>query len=270
MDQEPASRDLSSFNLLRWYLAAGVDELAGSAPLNRFVEQTLPEIKADTPVAAPSLNTPSSRLKNPDQIREEAEAIARSCTTLAELEAAVRAFEGCALKNTATNTVFSDGDPTSRLMFIGDAPGGEEDRHGKPFVGESGQLLDKILAAIGCDRQQVYLTNILFWRPPGNQKPTPQQTMACLPFVKRHIELVRPKLLVFLGGTPASLLMDTTQGITRLRGKWTSYSYGPAAQDSVPAMPTYHPANLLQQPHFKGGAWRDFLEIRARLETLKI
>jgi DNA polymerase len=270
MEQDAVSKDLSSYNLLRWYLAAGVDELAGTAPLNRFDEQSAAEGKAASPLAPAPRNAPAGRLASPGKIREEATAIASACLSLAELEAAVRAFDGSALKATATTTVFSDGDPLSRVMFIGDAPGAEEDRQGRPFVGESGQLLDKMLAAIGRSRQQIYATNILFWRPPGSQKPTPQQSTVFMPFVKRHIELVQPKLLVLLGGTPANLLLDTPEGITRLRGKWTSYTFGPGDHDTVPVLPTYHPLNLLQQPHFKADAWKDFLEIRLRLETLKI
>lgn len=269
MEQEPVSRELSSLGLLRWYLAAGVDELGGTEPVNRFTEPPMPEARPAA-VPAPRPAAPAGRLASPDKVREEAEAIARSCNSLAELEAAVRAFDGCALKHTATTTVFADGDPSSGLMFIGDAPGAEEDRQGKPFVGDSGQLLDKMLAAIGRGRHQAYLTNILFWRPPGNQKPAPQQSQLCLPFVKRHIELARPKLLVLLGGTAAGLLLDTTEGITRLRGKWTSYALSEGADDTIPALATYHPTNLLQQPHFKSDAWRDFLEIQSRSETLKI
>lgn len=210
---------------------------------------------------------PAARLASADQLRGEAEEIARGCQTLAELEAAVRAFNGCALKQTAMNTVFSDGNPASPLMLVGEAPGDEEDRQGKPFVGASGQLLDRMLAAIGRDRTNCYITNILFWRPPGNRKPTPQETTVCLPFVKRHIELAHPQVLVFLGGTSAGVLLDTTQGITRLRGKWTRYKATSNDGWSVPALPTYHPAYLLRQPQLKADAWRDFLDIQAKLEA---
>ena len=269
MQQEPAFQNMDALGLLRWYLAAGVDELAGAAPVNRFAEKAAEPAPTAAAPAGARAAPPPARLKSAENIKEEAEAIAQSCTSLAELEAAVRAFDGCALKHTATHTVFAAGNADSPLMLIGDAPGGEEDRQGKPFVGDAGQLLDKMLAAIGLGRDEVYMANILFWRPPGNQKPSPQQSMACLPFVKRHIALARPKLLVFLGGISAGLLLDTTQGITRLRGKWTSYSGGAGDHEAIPAIATYHPANLLQQPHFKADAWRDLLEIRSRLETLK-
>ncbi|MEX1147907.1 MAG: uracil-DNA glycosylase, partial [Sphingomonadales bacterium] len=150
---------------------------------------------------------------------------------------------------------------------IGEAPGADEDRQGLPFVGVSGQLLDRMLGAIGLDRSKAYIANILPWRPPGNRKPTPQETSICLPFIRRHIALVKPRVLVFLGGTAAATLLDTNQGITRLRGRWSEY------EDlnegfTAPVMPTYHPAYLLRQPALKADAWRDFLEIRAKLKSL--
>lgn len=271
MESEVTPVNPSPLAGLRWYLDAGVNELAGATPVNRFVEPAaVPQPTRNAPppdITSQRTVMPAARLASADQLRGEAEEIARGCNSLAELEAAVRAFNGCALKQTAMNTVFSDGDPASPLMFVGEAPGDEEDRQGRPFVGASGKLLNQMLAAIGRDRTNCYITNILFWRPPGNRKPTPQETAVCLPFVKRHIELVHPQVLVFLGGTSAGVLLDTTQGITRLRGKWTSYKVTSNGGWSVPALPTYHPAYLLRQPQLKADAWRDFLDIQAKLEA---
>ncbi len=265
---------------LRWYLDAGVDEVMGDLPVNRFeeivaTEKAPPAASAPHPASQSANVAPSAtRLTPPDRARFEAEERASACSTLEELKQAIESFDGCILKKTAANTVFSDGNPESGLMFVGEAPGAEEDRQGKPFVGASGQLLDRMLAAIGRDRQSAYIANILPWRPPGNRKPSPQETAICLPFIQQHIKLAKPRVLVFLGGTSASTLLDTSQGITRLRGKWTTYSWAASASTdaaadhnrSVPALPTYHPAYLLRQPQLKGDAWRDFLSIQARLD----
>ena len=197
----------------------------------------------------------------------EAGAAAAAASNLKELRDAIEAFEGCALRFTATNTVFSDGNPQAGLMLIGEAPGGEEDRQGVPFVGQSGQLLDRMLAALGRDRESAYISNILFWRPPGNRNPTAAEIAACLPFVTRHIELVRPKVLMFLGGTAAKTMMDTTTGIMRLRGTWHDHT-SPGLEAPIPAMPTFHPAFLLRQAAQKREAWRDFLAVEAKLREL--
>ena len=191
--------------------------------------------------------------------------LAQHCGTLDELRAAVAAFEECALKKTATNTVFADGNPASRIMFVGEAPGADEDRQGKPFVGVSGQLLDRMLASIGLSRtENFYITNIVFWRPPGNRNPTTNEIAACLPFVERHIELVDPAVLVCLGGPAAKTLLGRAEGITRLRGHWHTYST-PRLARPIDAMAIFHPAYLLRSPAHKREAWRDLQEIRARL-----
>lgn len=248
---------------LRWLIELGADEAIEEAPLNRFIAAAEPTAGR----AVPAQPARPLALQSGGEMVESAVSAARAAATLAELEAAVRAFDGCALKKTAMSTVFADGNPLSGLMFIGEAPGADEDRQGKPFVGVSGQLLNRMLAAIGRDRQTAYITNVLFWRPPGNRKPTPQETLACQPFVRRHIALVKPKLLVFLGGSAASVLLNTNKGITRLRGHWLEYEDGEHGVQ-VPVMPTYHPAYLLRQPALKGDAWRDFLAIAARLREL--
>jgi DNA polymerase len=195
---------------------------------------------------------------------DEARALAMTAATLDELEAAVRSFDGCALKATARTTCFCDGDPSARIMLIGEGPGRDEDIQGKPFVGRAGQLLDRMLAAIGLDRTGVYITNVVYWRPPGNRTPTPDETAICRPFTERQIELVNPKILVLLGGVSAKHLLATGEGIMRLRGRWRTVSVG--GRD-YPAMPTLHPAYLLRQPAQKRLAWADLLEIRAALEA---
>ncbi|WP_372024552.1 uracil-DNA glycosylase [Tistrella mobilis] len=200
---------------------------------------------------------------------EGAAALARShagaAQSLAELEQAIRAFEGCALKATASNTVFADGNPEADLMLVGEAPGAEEDRRGLPFVGQSGRLLDRMLKAIGRDRSSVYITNVLPWRPPGNRTPTPAEIAACLPFALRHIALVRPKLVVAVGGVSAKALLDRPEGITRLRGRSATLDLTGLA-GPLPVFATFHPAYLLRQPAQKRLAWGDWLRIAEILE----
>lgn len=191
---------------------------------------------------------------------------AKAVTDLASLRAALEQFDGCALKKTATNLVFADGNPAASVMLIGEAPGADEDRQGKPFVGVSGQLLDRMMAAIGLDRSTFYITNVCFWRPPGNRKPTEAELAAQLPFVTRHIELVQPKILVLVGGSSAQGLLGMNDGITRLRGRWFDYT-SPLLTAPIPTIPIFHPAYLLRQPGLKREAWRDLLKLRQRLAT---
>ena len=193
-----------------------------------------------------------------------ARALAAAATNVAELEAAVAGFDGCALKATATRLVFADGNRAAKIMMIGEAPGADEDRQGKPFVGVSGQLLDRMLAWIGLDRTTTYITNILFWRPPGNRPPTTAEIAACLPFVERHIELVQPQILVLVGGASAKALLNTQDGIIKLRGKWFEFSR-PGLPRPIPAIATFHPAYLLRTPGQKREAWKDLLAIKRRL-----
>ena len=193
-----------------------------------------------------------------------AEGLAEGCRTVAELRAALQGFEGCALKRTATQLVFADGNPEAEVMLIGEAPGREEDRLGLPFVGESGQLLDRMLAAIGRDRKSVYISNGVFWRPPGNRHPSQEETTIGAPFARRHVALVKPKVLVFLGGGAAQTLLDVSEGITRLRGRWFNY---PGPDGPIPALPAFHPAYLLRQPAHKQAAWQDLLAIKAKTDS---
>ena len=196
---------------------------------------------------------------------EDATARARQAPTLVDLRKALADFDGCSLKFSAKSLVFGDGNPDADVMFIGEAPGRDEDMQGVPFVGRAGQLLDKMLAAIGRDRSNSYITNILPWRPPGNRKPSLDEQAMLHPFIHRHIELVNPKVLVFLGGTAAQQLLDTKDGIMRLRGRWKPYVAGGR---EIPAMSTLHPAFLLRTPAQKRAAWQDLLEVAAKLDTL--
>ncbi len=250
--------------LLEWQLAAGADEAIEERPRNHYRDDRA----APPAAAAPPRDTrrppaqPPLAFAPPAGGTGSAAELAAAARTLPELAAALQAFEGCALKDTATNLVFGDGNAEAPVMFVGEAPGADEDRQGLPFVGVSGQLLDRMLAAIGFDRSSAYITNIVPWRPPGNRKPTTAEITSCQPFIERHIALVAPRVLVLVGGTAVSTLLGRSEGITRLRGRWLVYRR-PGIE--IAAMPTYHPAFLLRQPGLKGHAWRDMLEIKARL-----
>lgn len=257
--------------LLRWYVAMGVDEAIDAAPQNRLAP---PAPAAASPRPAINLTAAAPRAARPPSIEPQsgasaARTLAAAASTLEELEAAVASFEGCALRRTATHTVFADGTPHAPVMVIGEAPGADEDRIGKPFVGRSGQLLDRMLAAIGLERRRnVYITNVLFWRPPGNRKPTDDEIAACLPFVWRHIALTRPEVVVLCGGTATSAMLGRTEGITRLRGRWFDLAV-PELERPVPALTTYHPSFLLRSPARKSESWRDFLELQSKLKMIE-
>ncbi|MGE3333953.1 MAG: uracil-DNA glycosylase family protein [Rhodospirillaceae bacterium] len=257
--------------LLRWYVDAGVDECIGEAPVDRF--------KAPPPKAAPVLPqapsiAPRAPLAAPASIPVAAPAAlgphpADAATSVDELRAMVEAFDGCGLKQFASKTVFADGNPSARVMFVGEAPGADEDRQGLPFVGVSGKLLDRMIESIGLTRaESAYITNVVFWRPPGNRAPTDEEIAVCMPFVRRHIELVNPAVLVLVGGLSAKTLLGATQGITRVRGKWHEYA-SPGLPAPIPAMPLFHPAYLLRSPQQKRATWHDLLSVRARLDQSK-
>jgi DNA polymerase len=273
---EPAVPQQDLAALLRWYIDQGLDEAIGEEAVDRFAAPqpapaaaAAPPMQAPTPMRAPP---PAPRAPVPlesPQLVEDARALAERCTSLAELDAAVRAFEGCALKRTAKNTVFADGTPGAPVMIVGEAPGADEDRLGKPFVGVSGQLMDRMMEAIGLTRSGgFYITNILFWRPPGNRTPTLAEQAMCLAFTRRHIELAKPKLLVLAGGVAAKAVLDTTDGIMRLRGKWASYRLSDGTE--LPTMPTFHPAYLLRTPASKRQSWQDLLAIDKKLKELGV
>lgn len=206
-------------------------------------------------------------LLNPQKQYSTAKQLAEKSNTLEELKKSLENFEGCSLKKTASNTVFGDGNPKADLMLIGEAPGADEDLQGLPFVGMSGQLLSKALSHIGLSsREHYYITNMIPWRPPGNRQPSSTELEACLPFVKKHIELVNPKIIAFVGGTAAKTLLNTTQGLNKLRSQTTYYSF---YNKKVRAFPLYHPAYLLRSPSKKEILWNDLLTLRELLDTLK-
>ena len=196
---------------------------------------------------------------------ETAREMAQAAKSVEELRDALERFEGCALKATATKLVFADGNPDSRLMIIGEALGANEDRQGLPFVGDAGRLLDEMLAGVGLDREKIYISNVLFWRPPGNRTPSPQEIAACLPFVERHIELVAPRYLMLAGNVSTKTLLSETRGITKLRGQWFPYQHA-ALANPIPAQAVLHPAYLLRQPAQKRLAWRDLLHFTETAE----
>ena len=250
--------------VLRWQVAAGLDEAMRDAPVDRFAAAR-PPAPPPRPAAAPTPLTavPSGM----PQAIAEARAAAMAAPTLEALRLAVAAFDGCTLKRTATKTVFADGNPDSRLMFIGEAPGADEDRIGLPFVGVSGQLLDRMLATIGLDRTKAYITNVLFWRPPGNRKPTDSEIAICRPFVERHIALVDPRLVIIVGGTASGALIPGSEGITRLRGRWLRLNVNGLATPAQ-ALAMYHPSFLLRAPERKREAWADLLSIKSKLKDV--
>ncbi|MHA1152551.1 MAG: uracil-DNA glycosylase, partial [Alphaproteobacteria bacterium] len=219
---------------------------------------------AGTP--APARPARPAPLSSTEEALTTARELAQAAGTLDELKAALAGFEGCALKQTAMNLVFADGNPEAKVMILGEGPGAEEDRQGLPFVGASGQLLDRMLAAIGLDRSSAYITNLLFWRPPGNRTPTGTEIAACLPFVERHIDLVDPQYLLLVGGISAKTLLGRSQGILKLRGHWAHYQHAGMVRP-IPALASLHPAYLLRQPGQKRLAWRDFLALREALDS---
>ncbi|MBM3515125.1 MAG: uracil-DNA glycosylase [Alphaproteobacteria bacterium] len=244
--------------VLRWHVDVGVDETIGDAPIDRY--------QPAKPALTPSAPVPPVLASMPATAASSAH-LAQACTTIDQLRVAVEGYDGCALKTFASRTVFADGMPTARVMIVGEAPGEDEDRQGKPFVGVSGRLLDRMLASVGLTRAtNTYISNVVFWRPPGNRKPTAEEVAQCLPFVQRHIELIDPAVLVLVGGASATALLANAQGITRLRGKWFDYET-PGLSRPVPTMATFHPAYLLRSPQQKRLAWRDLIAVKERLDA---
>ncbi len=274
---------LPSRELLQWYIEAGVDETIADKPVNRLQK---PEAAAAEPEAAkepagggrqgladsgappppPAIAAPADSSGNANGEVTAAVHLTQDATSLEELRRALETFDGCTLKKTATNLVFTDGNPEAPILFVGEGPGAEEDRLGLPFVGPSGKLLDKMLASIGLDRTGVLISNTVFWRPPGNRTPTPQETAVCMPFVERLIELVDPRILVAVGGPAAKSLLAQTAGVGRLRGRWFTYST-PRLARPIEATALFHPAYLLRSPGQKRDTWRDLLDIKRKLDA---
>jgi uracil-DNA glycosylase len=285
-DRAKAARELIAF-----YLEAGVDAVVGEEPVNWFANpsndaapapaevatarKVTPEIDRSPPPAAllrPSVDQDRAKTPRaaaapltPEAALMAARDQAKAATSLTALREVLERFEGCALRNTATQLVFADGNPDARVMLVGEAPGRDEDLEGLPFVGRSGKLLDRMLAAIGLDRKSVYIANVVPWRPPGNRTPTPQESSICLPFTLRQIELADPDVLVCLGQPAMQALLGINDGILKTRGRWFSYHTGTR---EIRAMATLHPAYLLRQPLQKRLAWRDFLSIKKALADL--
>ena len=237
----------SELNNLKFLLNSGISEFIQNIPNSVYqTKKNKKEIKNNT------------KIKNISDIQ-----------TLSELEGFIQNSNICTLKKNAIQAVVSDGNPSSKIMLIGEAPGAEEDKYGKPFVGRAGQLLDKMLAAIGLDRNKVYISNVVPWRPPGNRQPTIEEILQCLPFIQKHIEIINPSILILLGGTAAKALLTTNQGITKLRGTWHQYnSLGLSNPISTRAI--FHPAFLLRSPEYKKQTWKDLLEIQKRIKLNEI
>jgi uracil-DNA glycosylase family 4 len=264
--------------LLAFYLEAGVDCALTDEPLNRLADPDIAPAPAKAEpreAVAPRAFMPPPAVAAPraDAILAPEAAIisareaARTAPTLEALRALLENFDGCALKHTATRLVFADGNPQSRIMFVGEAPGRDEDIEGLPFVGRSGKLLDRMIAAIGLDRSKAYIANVIPWRPPGNRTPTPQETQICLPFIQRQIELVNPDVLVTLGNPSTQTLLQTRDGIMKTRGKWFDYDTGTR---TIRAIATFHPAYLLRSPSYKRMSWQDLRAIAKALEQTTV
>ncbi len=257
-----------SLSALAWLVEAGADEAMGDVPADRFAVRApvqAPKAAAPTIAKAPATQKPAALIET-DSIGT-AIALARGTNSLAELKAALEGFDGCVLKKSATNTVFADGNPAHRIMFIGEAPGRDEDKQSLPFVGRAGKLLDKMMAAIHLDRTTAYITNVINWRPPENRDPSPEEAAMCLPFLRRHIELVNPGVMILLGAVAVRHVMGRSDGIMKTRGKWLDYSVN---GHLVPVMPTLHPAYLLRQPAHKKLAWRDLQMIEQKILSLHL
>ncbi len=252
--------------LLAFYVEAGVDCALTETPVNRLAD---PEIVLNQSVpkpvrtAAAIASLRAEAAPTPEAAISSAREAARIAPTLEALRGLLEKFDGCALKSTATRLVFADGNPKARIMLVGEAPGREEDIEGLPFVGRSGKLLDRMIAAIGLDRSSVYIANVIPWRPPGNRTPTPQETQICLPFIQRQIELVNPDVLVTLGNPSTQTLLQTREGIMKTRGRWFDYDSGTRV---IRALATFHPAYLLRSPSYKRLAWQDLRAIAKALE----
>ncbi|RVU21880.1 uracil-DNA glycosylase [Methylobacterium oryzihabitans] len=280
-----AAPDRSLLSLLDFHVEAGADAALDETPRDRFAEGAAPRAVRAEAAAAPAEARRASRPEAPaapqprpappaqtfgrsaeaapGEAQEDARALARNAATLEDLEGLLARFESCALRFTAKNLVFADGNPAAKVMFVGEAPGAEEDRAGKPFMGRSGQLLDRMMRAIGLDRGNAYVGNVVPWRPPGNRNPTPQEIATCKPFIERQITLADPDILVCLGGVATQALAGTKDGILKSRGRWYPYR---TDRREIRLLATLHPAYLLRQPLQKRLAWRDFRALRAALD----
>lgn len=250
------NEELNIKNLLEWYIVSGVDEICG--------DDCCFQIKEEPIKAEPLRQATTGLSQNVIASKQNARDLCAKAESLQELKNIALQFDGCALKLTAKSTVFGAGNEHAQIMLIGEAPGADEDRIGLPFVGRSGRLLEKMLSSIGLNRDDVYITNVIMWRPPGNRTPTDSEVAVCLPFLKRQIELIKPKILVFLGGSAANALLENSDSISRLRGHWLEYAS--SSKTTIPALATFHPAFLLRNSGQKAKVWSDFLRILKKLK----
>ena len=261
---------------LQWYLEMGVDETIDEVATNRFAQK--PPVQTAQPVS----NTEkiisnfksnidmAKKVQSPSSLALETRKTADACENLEQLEKAVREFKGMSVTKTATNVVFCDGQKDAEIMLIGEAPGADEDANGIPFCGASGKMLDQMLSFIDLSRQKnFYITNTLFWRPPGNRRPTPEELSVCLPFVEKHIALVKPKLIILIGGTAVNSILDSKEAITKLRGKYYDYE-NRYLESPIKTTVIFHPSYLLRSPGQKQHAWKDCLKLREYIEEEKI
>lgn len=265
------NEDASHRQMLEFLVAAGIETPLEERPVDRFALSVPPPPAVEPPrsnvqaQAAPGGAGGAPAPLAPDAAIMEARRLAASAPDLETLRALLDAFDGCALKSTASRLVFADGTPGAPVMIVGEAPGRDEDEIGRPFVGRAGQLLDRMLSAIGLTRENVYIANTVPWRPPGNRTPTPQEIAICLPFITRQIELSAPKILLTMGAPATQTLLGQKEGILRLRGRWFEYEM---KGRKIPALATLHPAYLLRQPSQKALAWRDLRALKAKLRGI--
>ena len=260
---------------LEWQSQMGVDETIENKPQNRFEKKKKKEKAAAKPAKISQVknvqlgqkNKVKPNIASPSSTATQTRSVADACNTLEELRKAVHDFKDLSIVKTATNTVFSDGNPESDIMFIGEAPGAEEDAKGIPFCGASGQLLDKMLACIDLSRaKNFYISNTVFWRPPGNRRPTPEELATCLPFVEKHISIIKPKLIILVGGTAVTSLLGSKEGITKMRGNFYDYS-NQYLSDAIKTTAIFHPSYLLRSPGQKRVAWKDLLKLKEYMDT---
>ena len=247
------SKISESIKLLRLFKENGVDEIIANSSFNRT--------KNTEKLRKKDLMHENDKISSNDSMHNDQ---INKISSLEQLKSYMSNFKGCELYKSSTNMVFSDGNPKSKIMLIGEAPGHDEDIQGKPFVGRSGKLLDKMLEAIELNREKVYIANIIPWRPPSNRRPTDEEIEICLPFIKKHIELIKPKVLMLLGSTATFALLKNTEGITKIRGKWVDLNLN---NISVPTLPTFHPAFLLRQPAQKKHVWEDLKSLKNKVSN---
>ncbi len=253
------SNILPEVYLLKWFIECGVSEIISTVPRSSLNPEIKLELKKEKDLSISKTNKPKNDISNiPNE--KEAELLVSKCSSLDELKNALIDFKGCPLSRTATNLVFSDGNPEANLMFLGDMPNEEDDKLGLPFRGEAGALLDKMLSAINQNRENTYLTNLVYWRPPGGRTPTNEEISICLPFVRKHISIVNPKILVLVGSIAAKAILGSDMGITQLRGIWKDLSFDNNSL-TIKTISIFHPAFLIRQPSRKKEAWKDLQNI---------